>query len=430
MSYAESLEYLYGLQKHGIKPGLDVICGILERLGRPHQAFATIHIGGTNGKGSTAAMTAAMLQAAGHRVGLYTSPHLVDFRERIRIDGVPVAEAAVDDLTQRVRRAAGGSEPTFFEFTTAMAFQHFADRRVGVAVLEVGMGGRFDATNVVTPLVSVVTNVTLDHQDFLGHDLRSIAGEKAGIIKPGVPVVAGRLVPEAAEVIRRTAAAAGARQCAWGRDFLASGDPREGFDYRGLRHVWRGLTCPLSGAHQLENAACALAAIEVASMQGLALGEEAVRTGLTRTEWEGRLEVAERDPVLLLDGAHNPAGGAALAAYLASYRTAHPASRLILVLGMMRDKDWRDFLRPLLPLADAVILTQAQIARAAPVADLAAGLEPGGPAVHQEPVPADALRRARSLAGPDDVICVTGSLMLVGDVKALLRGCGLSPIRG
>lgn len=430
MSYLASLDRLYGLQKHGIKPGLGTIREILDRLGRPQDAYPVLHIGGTNGKGSTAAMAAAVLQAAGHRVGLYTSPHLVDFRERIRVDGVAIGEETVAALTETVGRVAdGGPEPTFFEFTTAMAFQHFAERRVEVAVIEVGMGGRFDATNVVTPLVSVVTNVALDHQEFLGHDVASIAAEKAGIIKRGVPVVVGRLVPEAGEVLRAAARAAGSPLFAWGQDFATSGDTLTGFDYRGLRRAWPGLTCPLAGAHQLENAACALAALEAAS-ERLDLPDAAVLTGLPQTAWEGRLEVADRKPLLLLDGAHNPAAGEALAAYLTAWRRAHPDGRVVLVLGMMRDKDCRAFLGLLRPLADRLILTEAQIARAAPVGELAACLQGEGPPPELEPLPANAVARARQLASPQDLICVTGSLMLVGDVKAHLRGCGLSPIRG
>lgn len=430
MSYSASLDYLYGLQKHGINPGLETVTELLVRLGQPHRAYRTVHVGGTNGKGSTAAMAAGILQAAGYRVGLYTSPHLVDFRERIRVDGALIPEPRVDALTGKLVEAGGAELTTFFEFTTAMAFQHFADQEVEVAVIEVGMGGRFDATNVVTPLVSVITNVALDHEEFLGTTIRAIAAEKAGIIKAGVPVVVGRILPDAWDVVERVAEERQAPVCRWEREFVASGDTVTGFRYDGGQGSYEGLTCPLAGAHQLENAACAVAAVELAAACGLPSSKSAVRTGLRHTIWEGRLEVVERNPRLVLDGAHNPAAGDALAAYLTSFRRENPASRVVLVLSMMRDKDVREFLRRVIPLADEVVLTQAQLPRAAPVHSLAALLEGRARAAHLAPLPAEALAKARQLASPRDLICVTGSLMLVGDIKALLRGCGLSPIRG
>lgn len=431
MSYPATLEYLYGLQKHGIKLGLDPVTGLLARLGQPQHRYRTIHIGGTNGKGSTAAMAAAVLQAAGYRVGLYTSPHLVDFRERIRVNGVPIAEKHVTALTSRLRDLAGPTrELTFFEFTTGMAFQHFADSDAEVAVVEVGMGGRFDATNVLTPLVSVITNVALDHQEYLGDTVRAIAFEKAGIIKPGVPLVTGRLSPAAADVIGQIAVERQASLFRWNREFLAEGDPLTEFQYDGIKARYRGLSCPLAGAHQLENAACALAALELASARDLAVPAGAVLAGLSGTHWEGRLEVMERTPTLLLDGAHNPAAGEALTAYLNAYRREHPGTRVILLVGMMRDKDHDGFFRLLLPLADEVVLTQAQVPRSASAQELMAQAEPWAGSCHARTLPADALALARRLASPADLICITGSLMLAGEIKALLRGCGLSPIRG
>jgi dihydrofolate synthase/folylpolyglutamate synthase len=431
MSYSASLEYLFGLQKHGIKPGLDTIARLLDGLGRPQAAYPALHIGGTNGKGSTAAMAAAMLQAAGYRVGLYTSPHLVEFRERVRVNGTMIPEAAVAALTERVARLAGqGPQPTFFEFTTALAFQYFAEARVEVAVVEVGLGGRFDATNLIMPLASAITTVALDHQEYLGSSLDAIASEKAGIVKQDVPVVTGRLRLPAAEVVARTAMERHAPLYRLGREFEAQGDTLAGFTYRGIRGQQEGLTCPLAGAHQLDNAACALALMELVSERGLCVSEQAVRTGLRHMSWEGRLEVVERDPLLLLDGAHNPEAGAALAAYLASHRVARPGSRVILVLGMMRDKDLAGFCGLLAPLADELVLTQAQLTRAASVHELASVLGERAAGAHLAPHPAEALALARRLAVTDDLICVTGSLMLVGDVKALLRGCATSPIRG
>ncbi|TLY30927.1 MAG: bifunctional folylpolyglutamate synthase/dihydrofolate synthase [Nitrospirae bacterium] len=429
-SYSSSLGFLYGLQKHGIKLGLETIAGLLARLGRPQERYHTLQIGGTNGKGSTAAMTAAILRAAGYRVGLYTSPHLVDFRERIRVNDDPIPEDGVAALTERLQEAAGLSlSPTFFEFTTALALQFFADSQVEIVVLEVGMGGRFDATNVVVPLASAITNVALDHEEYLGHSVGAIAFEKAGIIKRGVPVVAGRLHPEAAEVIERVASEQAAPLVRLEADFRTQGD-RGCFRYEGLGWSYAELSCPLDGAHQLDNAACALALLESAAAKGVRISEESVRAGLRSVCWEGRLEVVEHRPTLLLDGAHNPAAAEVVAAQLAAHRRDHPGSRILLVIGMMRDKDRAGFFRAILPTVDDVIVTQANMARAATVEDLCASLGEGADSVHVAPHPADALALARRLAAPEDLICITGSLMLVGEVKALLRGCALSPIRG
>lgn len=431
MPYPASLAFLYGLQQHGIKLGLDSITALLASLGNPQDRYRAIHIGGTNGKGSAAAMAASVLQAAGYRVGLYTSPHLVDFRERIRINGDSISEDSVARLTEHLRHAMGkAASPTFFEFTTALAFQHFAESEVEIAVAEVGLGGRFDATNTLLPMVSVITNVALDHQDYLGESLSAIAFEKAGIIKRGVPVVAGRLSQEVAEVIEQVAADRRAPLYRLARDFRTAGDPLTGFHYEGLRWSYRDLSCPLAGLHQLDNVACALAALEAASEPGLPVSEQAIRAGLRATQWEGRLEVVERHPTLLLDGAHNPAAAEVVAAYLAAHRLAYPVSRIILVIGMMRDKDRRGFLHLLMPLADELVLTQAQIPRAASAQELASLLDEKAGVVRVAAHPADALALARKLASSEDLICVTGSLLLVGEVKALLRGCGLSPIRG
>lgn len=431
MTYSASVEFLYRLQKHGIKLGLEPMRALVEHMGEPQRRYRTMHIAGTNGKGSTAAMAAAILQAAGYRVGLYTSPHLIDFRERIRVDGSVISEGAVSDLTDRLRsHLSADLTPTFFEFTTAMAFQHFADVGVDVAVLEVGMGGRFDATNVVDPVATAITTVALDHQEYLGDTITGIAAEKAGVIKAGVPVVAGRLDRAAEVVVARTASERQSPLYRPDRDYRVRGTMTEEFAYEGREWKIDRLSCPLRGSHQLDNAACAIALLEATTRSGLAVSPEAVRTGLRSVRWEGRLEVVDRAPTVLLDGAHNPAAAAVLAEYLAAYRRDHPGARVVLVWGMMRDKDHRGFLAPLLPVVDELVITQAEIARAADVSDLqvATGWLPLP--VHTAPVPADALMLARRLASPMDLICVSGSLMLVGDVKAVLHGCGLSSLRG
>lgn len=431
MTYSSAVEYLYRLQKHGIKLGLETMTALMGRLGMPQIRYRTLHIAGTNGKGSTAAMAAAVLQAAGYRVGLYTSPHLVEFRERIRVNGEMIAELQVARLTEHIRTSClPDLSPTFFEYTTAMAFQHFAEAGVDVAVLEVGLGGRFDATNVVTPMACAVTTIALDHQDYLGTTLASIAFEKAGIIKQGVPVVLGRLDEEAWRTIERVALDRQAPVLRVDEDFRTGGESPAQFSYCGPRLRYDGLTCALEGRHQLDNAACALALLEAAASQGIAVTEEAVREGLRAVNWAGRLEVMDQHPTIVLDGAHNPAAARVLADYLTSFVRSHPHCRVVLVLGMMRDKDHRGFVEPLKELVDEVVLTQADLPRSATAQDLRASLEGLLPHPHVVPSLSDAMALARQLAGPEDLVCVTGSLMLVGECKAWFRGCGLSPLRG
>ena len=431
MTYASAVSYLYNLQKHGIKLGLDTMTALVGRLGMPQARYGTLHIAGTNGKGSTAAMVAAILQKAGYRVGLYTSPHLIDFRERIRVNGEMISEAEVARLTDLLR---GLCEPdlsaTFFEYTTAMAVQYFADSQVDLAVLEVGLGGRFDATNVVMPLACAITTIALDHQAYLGTTLSSVAFEKAGIIKTNVPVIVGRVPDEAGRAIEGVAIERAAPLVRLGVDFDVTGQTPARFAFTGCRIHYNDLSCPLLGAHQLDNAACALALLEAAGVSGLVIGENSVREGLKNVHWEGRLEVVSQHPLTVLDGAHNPAAADAVASYLREFRLSHPDSRVILVMGMMNDKDHRGFFEPLKELVDEVVLTQADLPRSATIQELQVALSEIWSRPFLKALLNDAMGQAKQLARPEDLICVTGSLMLIGDVKALLGGCGLSPLRG
>lgn len=431
MTYPAAIQYLYGLQKHGIKLGLETMRSLLHAIGNPERRLRVLHIGGTNGKGSTAAMAAAMLQASGLRVGLYTSPHLVEFRERIRVNGAMMAEDQLADLVESVRAAVPPSAaPTFFEATTAMALRYFVDSHVDIVVLEVGLGGRFDATNVVEPSACAITTIALDHQEYLGRTEAAIAFEKAGIIKPAVPVVIGKMGPEAGAVMRRIAAERMAPLWSLGTEFAVEGDDPERFTYRGPAWEFEGLHCSLRGRHQLDNAACAIALLEAAGQSDLSVDEAAVRKGLRSVVWEGRLEMIEEYPRVLLDGAHNPAAAVALARYLEEFLASHPDSRIILVWGMMRDKDHREFIAPLLPMVSEIVLTQAGLARSATVQELRLSLMEWDKPVCDEPLPAEALRTAKKRAAARDLICVAGSLMVLGEIKAAVRGCGLSLIRG
>jgi dihydrofolate synthase/folylpolyglutamate synthase len=435
--FEKSLQYLYALQSHGIKPGLSRTIALLEALGNPHSSFGVFHVGGTNGKGSTAAMTASVLAAQGYRVGLYTSPHLMDFTERIQINGAPLAHDCVTALTETVRHAAERSlseELTFFEATTVMAFRHFAEEGVQFGVIEVGLGGRFDATNVVTPLVSGITTIGLDHQQYLGDTLEAIAVEKAGIIKDRIPVVTGRIEPQALAVIQTLALQRDAPCRSLGREFDIQGESPAQFAYRGISQSYADLMCPLAGRHQMDNAACALAMLEVAQERAIYISETSVRAGLQSVRWPGRLETIGWHPRILLDGAHNPQAASVLATYLAAENARHstPGAKLILVVGMMRDKDQEHVLARLagIPGACHLILAKAMHPRAAEPEELAhatTGL--GIPVEIQSSVPA-ALARARALAHQDDTICITGSLSVVGEAKAILENTTVSDLRG
>ena len=420
-SYRETIDYLFGLQKYGIKLALSNSFRLMDLMGGPQGKFPTVHVAGTNGKGSTAVFIASMLMSAGYRVGLYTSPHLVSFTERIRVGGTPISEARVVELAARVREGSGAMNPTFFEVTTAVAFSYFAEEGVDIAVVEVGMGGRLDSTNVITPLVSVITNIDIEHTEFLGTTLEQIAGEKAGIIKPGVPVVTGAVQPEAAGVIEREAAAKGSPVFRLPREFRPENvlNGREQvFDYRGMKAAYRGLRVGMLGRHQVDNASLALAAVECLRNAEVSVDETAIRLGLERAQWEGRMERVAQGPDIYLDGAHNPASAKKLAGTI---RALLPAYRkLVLVIGILGDKDVGGIVREIVPLADRVVVTRPQYARALDVQALAAEVRKLHGAVSTAETVGEAIKQAREGASREDLILVTGSLYVVGDARALL----------
>ena len=435
--FDSSLNYLYGLQSHGIKPGLSRTTALLGALGNPHTSFQVFHIAGTNGKGSTAAILASILGRQGYRVGLYTSPHLVNFTERIRIGESQIPEDRLLGLTATIRRIAESrlpEDPTFFEAATAIAFTYFAEAGVQYGVIEVGLGGRFDATNVVSPHVSVITTIGLDHQQYLGNTLEEISREKAGVIKPGAPVIIGRLAQGPNSVMRAAAVDRRAPAFFLGTDFDIFGETPAWFSYQGLWRTYESLTCALDGRHQLDNAGCALAALEAARERGTVVTDDAIRDGLRTVRWPGRLEVVGRAPDIVLDGAHNPEAAEALAAHLIKQRASRASStgRLIIVIGMMKDKDHRAVLAHLaaVPGLSRIILTRAAHPRAAAPEDLVDHAMNLGLAVQVAATVQEALADARSIAGPADTICVTGSLLVVGETKALLDGSPVSALRG
>ncbi|HEX4808092.1 MAG TPA: folylpolyglutamate synthase/dihydrofolate synthase family protein [Bryobacteraceae bacterium] len=419
MSYPESVRYLYSLGnelKAGAKFGLERMQTLVAALGHPETTVPCIHIAGTNGKGSTAAMLASIFQAGRHRTGLYTSPHLVTPTERIQIDAEPVSPEDFSAAFDQVHCAAEAllsqdrldAHPSYFETVTAMAFLLFRER-CERAVYEVGLGGRLDATNVVSPELCVITPVSYDHESFLGNRIESIAGEKAGILKPGVPVVLARQNPEAEAVILERAREL---DCPVTRaaDYQPANvrlTPREiSFDLYG-----DPFTCELPGRHQVENA---LTAILAARQLGIPIA--AIQTGLQRARWPGRLERLSTEPDFILDGAHNPAGAGALASYIREFYAGRP---VWLVYGAMRDKAIDEVTAQLFPLADRLIVTAPDFPRALrPEAILEVAGHPN--ATIAPSVPA-ALTMARN-APREAAVFFTGSLFLVGEVRGLLLG--------
>jgi dihydrofolate synthase/folylpolyglutamate synthase len=422
----DPLDFLFGLERLGMKFGLENIAALCEALGSPQRYFHSILIAGTNGKGSVTAMTDAALRASGYRSARYTSPHLVRIEERFAIDGEDVAPAALREVAAEISAvvqalvARGGLEalPTFFECTTAIAFELFRRAGVAVAVLEVGLGGRLDATNIVTPIAAAITSIDFDHQAQLGSTLDAIAFEKAGIIKPGIPVVCGPLPAVAEEVVREVCAARGARLVRAG-DVVALERHGDRVTLSSGRHRLEQVRLALPGAHQHDNARVMLALIDELAPLGFDVNAAGARAGLEEVRWPARLErFSWRGSEILLDAAHNPAGARALASYLDEIGW---AGRVTLVFGAMRDKDVAGMLAPILPCAAHVVCTTAPNPRALEAGELAAlvrGLAPASTGVDAEPDPAAALARAQRLGGP---VVAAGSIFLIGPLRDILR---------
>jgi dihydrofolate synthase/folylpolyglutamate synthase len=406
----DPIEWLYGLQSHGVKLGLDGIRTLLALLDHPERAYPSVLVGGTNGKGSVAAMLDAMLAASGLRTGLYTSPHLVRPNERIRILGEDITTPALHRTLEVVRSAcerglADGSlaeHPSFFEVMTAAALCAFRDAGVDAAVLEVGLGGRLDATNATEPLVSAIVTIDLDHVGTLGSTLEAIAREKAGIIRAGRPLVSGVVQRDVAAVLRARCEAVGATFVDARKTQLPS-----------------GVRLTLVGDHQRANARVAAATFEAFSRAiGRPIGSRAIRHGLETTRWPGRMQLIPGAPPILLDGAHNAAGAEALAAHLALRGGPKP----VLLFAAMADKDVAAILAPLAPYVASVVATTPDVLRAADSRDVATAARALGLPSGAEPDAPRALEKARSLAGPGGLVLVAGSLYLVGAVAAVLEG--------
>ena len=431
-NYNETVNYLYSLQKHGIKLGLANIKTLMGILGEPHKSFHSIHVAGTNGKGSTATAIASILTENGLSTGLFTSPHLVSFTERIRIDNRCITESEVIRTASEIYNYISNTDltPTFFEFVTAMAFYYFAGKNIDWAVVETGMGGRLDATNVIHPDVTVITNISRDHCEFLGNNISGITYEKAGIIKAGVPLITSSLADGTVKQLRDTAKSRNAEIHIYNKDFrgsLISMDERHiTLDYSGYGN-YKDLTAPLTGEYQLYNICTAVRACEILRQKGFQISDASIKTGLQNISLEGRLEWVSHDPPVILDSAHNPEAAKSLAL---SVKRIFAGKKIILVAGIMDDKDIRGILRPLIQVAETVILTKAKYERAATpekmkeimaaIREQAATYRPVS--IHKTDTVSGAVDLAKSLYEKEDIILVAGSFYTAGEVKEAL-GC-------
>ena len=415
--YEETLKYLFGLEKFGMIFGLDNIRWLLEIIENPHYFLKTVHIAGTNGKGSVATMLTHMLKEGGFRVGKYTSPHLVSFTERITVNEKEITEKEVVDITEYIRDRVIEKDKdrpfTFFDFTTAVAFEYFKREKVDIAVIETGLGGRLDSTNVVTPLMSIITNVAYDHTDQLGTSLSSIALEKAGIIKENVPVISAcDGVPR--KIVEDRAKKLHSRAYMLNRDFYFEKTDDQRLTYKGISRNFEDVFVNLYGDHQMTNCALALCAVEMLSSLGFFVKDEAVLQALSRVTWQGRLEKVKDDPLVLLDGAHNLQGIRVLTDFM---RTHFREKKKILIFGVMKDKEYEKMLAEIAPEMDTVILTKPNIERALSPYDM----QPCLPAAAVTDDMRGALEKAKSAVTDKDLILITGSFYTIGEAKTIIN---------
>lgn len=443
LTYDEAWSFLDQLQFFKIKLGLDSMNRFLDALGHPQRRYPVIHIGGTNGKGSVGATLLSILHTSGRKIGFYTSPHLSSVRERFRVGNRYISEDEFAAQADKIIRILDGGQITYFEFTTALAMLWFADMQVDLAILEVGLGGRLDATNVVSPMVSVITNVSMDHEQHLGNTITEVAGEKAGIIKTGVPLITGEKETVPLKVLTETAVKLNSKAYILGRDFKGLAEPGNKvlWNYEGIVNSrtenmtgFTGLSLAMQGDYQVDNASVALATLDVISHQ-FPVQETDIRSGLKKVTWPGRLEqfwVDDRGMVLrngtdsvshthfLLDGAHNPAGASALKKFL---QHDFNSDRIILIWASMADKDMSGTLHAIAPLAAKIIFTQPEPERSA-APEVLLNLLPEN--LQDRAVCAtnvkDAIQLAIKKCRAEDMVCIAGSLYLVGKARQILCG--------
>ncbi|MBC2714313.1 MAG: bifunctional folylpolyglutamate synthase/dihydrofolate synthase [Desulfobacteraceae bacterium] len=425
--YDQCLEEMFSLHRFGIKLGLDVIRHILNNLQNPENTFSCIHIAGTNGKGSIASGLASILAASGYKVGLYTSPHLIKFNERITINGIEVSDEEIVASYQAVKSIPKTDrEPTFFEYTTAMALHLFARTNVDWAIIETGMGGRLDATNVLSPALCVISNISMEHRFYLGNTIAEITGEKGGIIKHNTPVVTGVTQKSAIDVLQQIASDKSAPLYRLGEHFKVRRCKNGGFSYSGIDHQWKNMKTGLPGSHQVDNAALILAACEVLLQKGLCLELSRIKKSLETYSWPGRLEIIpaspEVIPEIIIDGAHNLMAARKLARFL---KQEYTHKKITLVIGILDDKPYESIMQSLLPNFTRVILTEPDIDRS---------LSPEKLMPLTQSIVSDtiivkdvtsAVTHAIETTPPDSAICIAGSLYVVGEAKQALKNIGI-----
>ncbi len=426
MDYRQAIEYIEGASGKGNKCGLSNMERLMARLGDPHKRLRAFHVAGTNGKGSVCAYLDSALRTAGYRTGLYTSPHLERFNDRMRLNGRPIIDDRLAEVTTRVAQEvealrSEGVYPTFFEICTAVAFEFFAEEKVDYAVIEVGLGGRCDSTNVITPMVSIITPIGFDHMKTLGNTLPEIAGEKAGIIKPGVPVVISPQPDEVQKVLAARCLEKGSKLYDLGTSAMQMifEDERGGeFSLKLGDNEWPRISISMPGAHQAINASCALVALNVArASAGLKISDSDIMKGLKRAHWPGRLEWIDGQPNILMDGAHNGPGAKTLLEYARRHLL---RKHVVLLTAMLGDKPVEDVVRQLAGITNTAVVTQIDSPRALEPKRLSVLLEANSVSSLIVPDRAKALEAAREMAGEDGVVLITGSLYLVGEMRDIL----------
>lgn len=410
---------MYGLKRFGIKPGLSTIKSMMKYLGNPQDNFACIHVAGTNGKGSIASALASILNISGYKVGLYTSPHLIRFNERIRINNHCISNKNVVASYEAIKNVdCGIRKATFFEYATAMAFYEFHRQKVDWAVIETGMGGRFDATNIIKPALSIISNISVEHKTYLGNTIAKITREKGGIIKKCSPVVTGVKQKSAILPLKDIAAAKSAPLYRLGDEFKVRRNKLGAFTYFGIKNIWRNLHTGLPGDYQIDNAALAIAACEILNKNKADISLQNIKDGLAQNYWPGRLEIVSTAPFILLDGAHNLIAAQNLAKFLSKNLTDR---KITLVIGILSDKPYSAMLRRLLPVCSRTILTRPGTDRALAPEKLYLTAKDIISDIHIIPDVGKAVRHAIETTPPDDAICIAGSLYVVGEAKEELE---------
>ncbi|MGD9158595.1 MAG: folylpolyglutamate synthase/dihydrofolate synthase family protein [Desulfobacteraceae bacterium] len=412
MTYKQALNYLYGLQKYGVKFGLSKTSNIMKKMGNPHKGQNYIHVAGTNGKGSVSAMVESVLMRSGLKVGFYSSPHLVRFTERFRINRKEISKKKVIELTEEIKGIINPAEPpTYFEVTTAMALAYFARENTDIAIMEVGMGGRLDATNIIKPLVSAITNISLEHQFFLGNTLVEIAGEKAGIIKKGINTISAATQPKVSRLFREVCEERKAPFFQVGKDVrYRSSD--NGFNYYGLNRRIRDINLTLKGEFQHRNTALAIGILELLEKKGYRFEDQDIKAGVEETTWTGRIQVLAERPLIVVDGAHNPGASRAL---VEAVKKDFSYKRLILVLGVMKDKDIGSIVREIAGMADHIVCSSPEYFRSATPEDLYKIVSTYNKNTEMIKTLPEAIKKAKKIARSDDMILITGSLFTVGE---------------